>query len=48
MELSKLEIQILSDIYDADMSAKPSINFNNYELTETDPNERKQEFAFYL
>lgn len=48
MELSKLEVQILSDIYDADMSAKPAINFNNYELTETDTNERKQEFAFYL
>ena len=48
MELSKLEIQILIDVYDADMSASEPINVNNYELTEELVTPKYHEFAFYL
>lgn len=48
MELSKLEIQILIDIYESDMSAKESIKPMDYELTEPNPDDRSKEFAFYL
>lgn len=48
MELSKLEKQIIIDIYDADMSPGMPFEIQNYKLEEIDPNDKKQEFAFYL
>jgi len=48
MELNKLENQILIDIYDVDMAPGMSFEIQNYILTEEDPKEKKQEFAFYL
>ncbi|MBU3144644.1 hypothetical protein [Clostridium sp. CF012] len=48
MELSKLENQIITDVYDADMSPGMSFEIQNYKLEEKDPNDKKHEFAFYL
>jgi hypothetical protein len=48
MELSKLEKQIIIDIYDADMSPGMPFEIQNYKLEEQDPNNKKKEFAFYL
>ena len=48
MKLSKLEKQIIIDIYDADMSPGMPFEIQNYKLEEKDPNDKKQEFAFYL
>jgi len=48
MKLSKLENEIIIDIYDADMSPGMSFEIQNYELEENDPNAKKQEFAFHL
>ncbi|MGH4139746.1 hypothetical protein [Clostridium sp.] len=48
MELSKLENQIVMDIYDADMSPGMSFEIQNYKLDEQDPKDRKQEFAYHL
>ena len=48
MKLNILENQILIDIYDVDMAPGMSFEIQNYKLTEEDPKEKKQEFAFYL
>ncbi len=48
MKLNKLETQILIDIYDADINFKNVVRITEYELTEVDPSERRQEFAAYL
>jgi len=48
MELSTLESEMLIDIYDADMMLEMPFEIENYKLTEEDPKEKKQEFAFYL
>jgi len=48
MELCKLEIKILIDIYNNETSAKKAINLMNYELTKLDPRKKEKEFAFYL
>lgn len=48
MELSKLENQIVMDIYDADMSPGMSFEIQNYKLDEQDPKDKKQEFAYHL
>lgn len=48
MELSKLENQIIIDIYDADMLPGMPFEIQNYKLEEKDPHDKKQEFAFYL
>ena len=48
MNLNKLENEILIDIYDVDMWPGMSFEIQDYKLTEEDPKEKKQEFAFYL
>lgn len=48
MKLCKLEMKILIDIYDSEMSNKETINLMNYELIKHDPRKKEQEFAFYL
>jgi len=48
MELSKLENQMVIDIYDADMLPGMSFEIQNYKLNEQDPKDKKQEFAYYL
>ena len=48
MELNKIEKQILTDIYDVDLSLGMPFEIQNYILTESDPKEKKQEFAYYL
>ena len=48
MELSKIENEILIDIYDADMAPGMSFEIQNYKLIGGDPKEKTQEFAFYL
>ena len=48
MELNKLEIQILKDIYDVDMNGREPIKVQDYELTEINLREKTQEFNFYL
>ncbi|MGV8980103.1 hypothetical protein [Clostridium sp.] len=48
MELSKLENQIVMDIYDADMSPGMLFEIQNYKLEEQDPQDKRQEFAYYL
>jgi len=48
MELSKLEIELLLDIYEMDINLGERINENSYELIEQDPKERRQEFIHYL
>ncbi len=47
MKLSKLENEMLIDIYDVDMPGM-SFEIQDYKLTEEDPKEKKQEFAYYL
>ncbi|MBU3191337.1 hypothetical protein K9O30_06830 [Clostridium bowmanii] len=48
MGLNELESQILIDIYEADMLPGMSFEIENYKLTEKDPKNKNQEFAFYL
>jgi len=48
MKLNKLEIEMVIDIYDADMLPGMPFEIENYKLTEEDPKKKKQEFAFYL
>jgi len=48
MKLSKLEKELIIDIYDADMSPGMSFEIQNYKLEENDPKDKKQEFAFHL
>ncbi len=48
MELNTLESEMLIDIYDADMLPGMSFEIENYNLTEEDSKDKKQEFASYL
>lgn len=48
MQLNTLESELIIDIYDADMLPEMSFEIENYKLTEEDPKNMKQEFAFYL
>ena len=48
MELNTLENEMLIDIYDADMLPGMPFEIENYKLTEEDPKEMKQEFAYHL
>lgn len=48
MELRQIEVQILLDIYEMDLNNEPTINKNDYELTERDNQTKTKEFAMYL
>ena len=48
MELNTLELEMLIDIYDADMLPDMPFEIENYKLTEEDPQKKKHEFTFYL
>ena len=48
MKLTKLEKELIIDIYDADMSPGMSFEIQNYKLEENDPIGEKHEFAFHL
>ena len=48
MELNTLEREMLIDIYDADNLPGMSFEIENYQLTEEDEKDKRQEFAFYL
>jgi hypothetical protein len=48
MRLNALESEMLIDIYDADMLPGMPFEIENYQLTEEDTKNMKQEFAFYL
>jgi len=48
MGLNTLESEMLLDIYDADMLPEMPFEIENYKLTEEDPKNKIQEFAFYL
>ncbi|MGV8983284.1 hypothetical protein [Clostridium sp.] len=48
MKLNTLEIEILIDIYDADMLPGMAFEMENYKLKEKELKDKKHEFAFYL
>ena len=48
MELSILENEMLIDIYDDEMMPEMPFEIENYRLTEEEPQNQKQEFAFHL
>lgn len=48
MVITDLEKKLLTDIYENEFVSPKTISYTNYNLTEEDPFEKKQEFVFHL